>query len=433
MNATQRQRAEALRARLEQGPLDPLAFREALLAEAPEVRDDWIDVVLGLEDIPDDGPALPRQGVPYLPCSVDTLLRTIDLARIGPSDVFVDVGSGVGRAASLVNLLTGAEAIGIEVQPTLYARARAVAARLRLYRVFYVEGDAATLIDTLSTGTVFFLYCPFGGERLTAVLSGLEALARARPLRLACVDLPIPPSPWLKGETIDSGDLVVRWSAKRSDEPRALASAARVLPLVFALGAAAAGTTLGLGACGSSSGSPTGSAEAGDDVAALVTGDDAGEAGATGRDASDDAPGLQAAEGGSAADSGPDSPGGSSSSGGDSGSVANDAGSDAGTMMSVYVTFYGWADNSPPGGAIAYPMNGGFPTLHDTAGGTGTYADPITFATDKSEFPVGTRLYVPFIEKYVMMEDDCVECDSDWTTSHKWHVDLWMNSNGTES
>jgi SAM-dependent methyltransferase len=216
MNATQRRRAEALRARIEEGPFDPLAFREALLAEAPDVRDAWVDVVLGLEGIPDDGPALPRQGVPYLPCSVDTLLRTVDLARIGASDVFVDVGSGVGRAASLVNLLTGAEAIGIEIQATLHARARAVAARLRLYRVFYVEGDAATLIDTLSTGTVFFLYCPFGGERLTTVLSGLEALARARPLRLACVDLPIPPSPWLKGETIDSGDLVVRWSAKGS-------------------------------------------------------------------------------------------------------------------------------------------------------------------------------------------------------------------------
>jgi 3D (Asp-Asp-Asp) domain-containing protein len=104
-----------------------------------------------------------------------------------------------------------------------------------------------------------------------------------------------------------------------------------------------------------------------------------------------------------------------------------------GTVMSVYVTFYGWADNDPPGGAIAYPKSDGYPTLHETAGGTGTYADPITFATDKAEFPVGTILYVPFIEKYVMMEDDCAECDSDWTSGHKWHIDLWMNSNAAES
>jgi 3D (Asp-Asp-Asp) domain-containing protein len=104
----------------------------------------------------------------------------------------------------------------------------------------------------------------------------------------------------------------------------------------------------------------------------------------------------------------------------------------AGTTLSVYVTFYGWADNSPPGGAIAYPKSGGFPTVHDVAGGTGTLADPVTFATDKAEFPAGTILYVPFIEKYVVMEDDCAECDSDWTGSQKRHIDVWMNSNAAE-
>jgi hypothetical protein len=70
----------------------------------------------------------------------------------------------------------------------------------------------------------------------------------------------------------------------------------------------------------------------------------------------------------------------------------------------------------------------GFPTVHDAAGGTGTYADPITFATDKDEFPVGTVLYVPVIDKYLVMEDDCAECDTDWSGSMKWHIDVWMNS-----
>jgi 3D (Asp-Asp-Asp) domain-containing protein len=105
---------------------------------------------------------------------------------------------------------------------------------------------------------------------------------------------------------------------------------------------------------------------------------------------------------------------------------------DASSTTPVYVTFYGWADNSPPGNAIAYPMNGGHPTLHNGAGGVGTYADPITFATAPAEFPQGTRLYVPFIEKYVMMEDSCGACTTDWNT-RKWHIDIWMNSNGTEN
>ena len=102
----------------------------------------------------------------------------------------------------------------------------------------------------------------------------------------------------------------------------------------------------------------------------------------------------------------------------------------SGRMQSVYMTFYGWPDNSPPGGAIAYPQNGGFPTVHNLAGGSGSYADPITFATDQAELPVGTLLFVPVIEKYVVMEDDCAECDTDWSSSQKWHIDVWMNSDG---
>jgi 3D (Asp-Asp-Asp) domain-containing protein len=101
-------------------------------------------------------------------------------------------------------------------------------------------------------------------------------------------------------------------------------------------------------------------------------------------------------------------------------------------MQSVYMTFYGWPDNSPPGGAIAYGKSDGFPTVHDTAGGAGTYDDPITFATDQAEFPPGTRLYAPVVEKYLIMEDDCAECDTDWASSGKWHIDVWMNSNGTD-
>jgi hypothetical protein len=104
----------------------------------------------------------------------------------------------------------------------------------------------------------------------------------------------------------------------------------------------------------------------------------------------------------------------------------------AGRMQAVYMTFYGWPDNSPPGGAIAYPKSDGYPTVHDIAGGAGSYDDPITFATDQAELPVGTLLFAPVLEKYLIMEDDCAECDTDWSSSQKWHIDVWMNSNGTD-
>jgi hypothetical protein len=114
-------------------------------------------------------------------------------------------------------------------------------------------------------------------------------------------------------------------------------------------------------------------------------------------------------------------------------SRADAADAAVGRMQAVYLTFYGWPDNSPPGNAIAYQKSDGFPTVHNGAGGTGTYADPITFATDQAEFAVGTLLFAPVIQKYLIMEDDCAECDTDWSGSQKWHIDVWMNSNASDN
>jgi hypothetical protein len=69
--------------------------------------------------------------------------------------------------------------------------------------------------------------------------------------------------------------------------------------------------------------------------------------------------------------------------------------------------------------------------LHQAAGGTGTYADPITFATDENEEMPGTIVYVPAFLKYFIMEDDCTACDGDWQSGMKYHFDFWMNSNAS--
>jgi hypothetical protein len=49
----------------------------------------------------------------------------------------------------------------------------------------------------VATGSVYLLYCPFGGQRLDAVLAALEAIARERAIRVCCVDLPLPACAWL--------------------------------------------------------------------------------------------------------------------------------------------------------------------------------------------------------------------------------------------
>ena len=72
----------------------------------------------------------------------------------------------------------------------------------------------------------------------------------------------------------------------------------------------------------------------------------------------------------------------------------------------VTITFYGYPDNSPPGPGTAYNCGG----RNNIAGGTGTYADPLTFASDSSEYSVCEIIYLPYLKKYLRMEDSCTQC-----------------------
>jgi len=209
VDEAQRQNAVRTRALIEGGRYSPALFRGALAGVPPAARDAWVDLALGLEPIAEDGPDLPRGCVPYLPCSVDALLRMIEHAPVGTGDVFVDIGSGLGRAAALVHLLTGAPAIGVEVQPAHVAASRALAMRLRLRSASFLSGDAAEIVPQLTAGSVFFLYCPFSGDRLVKLLADLEPIARTRPIRVCAVDLPLPPCPWLQAASPSSPDLSI--------------------------------------------------------------------------------------------------------------------------------------------------------------------------------------------------------------------------------
>ncbi len=102
----------------------------------------------------------------------------------------------------------------------------------------------------------------------------------------------------------------------------------------------------------------------------------------------------------------------------------------AATAQQSFLTFYGWYDNTPPGGDISYPQ------IHSTAGGTGSFADPITFATATAELKPGTKVWVPRVKKYFIMEDSCQECGADWSGHGPnggpklSHLDLWLGGKG---
>ncbi len=116
--------------------------------------------------------------------------------------------------------------------------------------------------------------------------------------------------------------------------------------------------------------------------------------------------------------------------------VVNAAG--GGTTTNMMVTWYGFPDNSPPGTAIQFPQ------IHSHAGGTGTFADPITFATDPRLFAPGSIVYLPMVKKYFIMEDLCTGsgpggpgvqgpgCVADFDNGIK-HIDMWAGGDSTQS
>jgi len=91
------------------------------------------------------------------------------------------------------------------------------------------------------------------------------------------------------------------------------------------------------------------------------------------------------------------------------------------------LTFYGWPDNDPPhSAAIAHPgRKGNPPVVHNTAGGRGTWADPITAACAVNLIKVRARIWVPLLRAYVIIEDTCGACGRVPTA-----LDIWVDGKG---
>jgi SAM-dependent methyltransferase len=196
--ATLRSAAARLRVELAAGRVTPAVFNAALAQISPRDHDEWLDLVWDIDELPSDTPDLPRGCVPYLPCAAATVLEAVQQLAVTCDDVFVDVGSGAGKAALLAHLVTGAGCIGLEIQASFARTAQARADWLNLNRVRFIEGDAVDRVRLMTIGSVFFLYCPFGGVRLRRFLEGLEDVARARKIRVCCVDMPPLEVAWLK-------------------------------------------------------------------------------------------------------------------------------------------------------------------------------------------------------------------------------------------
>jgi hypothetical protein len=92
------------------------------------------------------------------------------------------------------------------------------------------------------------------------------------------------------------------------------------------------------------------------------------------------------------------------------------------TNTAAYVTGYSMQDNDPAGSrAIAYSQLWGFKTRHQQAGGDGTYGNPITLAVSPGRYAPGTRVYMPHVDRYFVVEDSCASCGAKST----W-VDMYV-------
>ena len=91
----------------------------------------------------------------------------------------------------------------------------------------------------------------------------------------------------------------------------------------------------------------------------------------------------------------------------------------------VSYTFYGYPDNDPPGADIMHDCGRG-----TSAGGVGTFDNPLTMATAPGELNTCEVVYSPYLRKYLINEDYCEQCTTDWV-SHIWHGDIWLGGNST--
>jgi hypothetical protein len=117
------------------------------------------------------------------------LRRALGRLGVGPDDVFVDYGSGLGRAVLVAASLPFRRVIGVEVSEEMTQRARENVGRnrqrLRAKDVELVSADALEW-EVPPDLTVAYLYCPFTDEIFDGVMQRLfDSVDRhPRPLRI---------------------------------------------------------------------------------------------------------------------------------------------------------------------------------------------------------------------------------------------------------
>jgi len=155
---------------------------ECVPGESYDYLDELVSGILELAPPEAADTDLTSEMVRYQPTPARHIFDLIARARLGEDDVLIDLGSGLGHVPLLAAICTGARTVGIELEPAYVECARRCAEALNLERATFIRQDARSA--DFSTGTVFYLYTPFTGSILRAVLDSLRRQAEIREIRV---------------------------------------------------------------------------------------------------------------------------------------------------------------------------------------------------------------------------------------------------------
>jgi SAM-dependent methyltransferase len=188
-----RQHADA-RARIHDGTFGKDALLALLRDAPPELRDHLVEEILDVAYPPLEEASLPQGSIHYCPSGLAEILFMLEKANLGPGKTFVDLGSGLGKVALLVALVTGARVLGVELDPRLVSHARSAAGSLRLENAHFLEGNIREL--SLPLADVYYMYIPL--MQSTALVARLAALAAQRRILVFSQTLDLTQLPWLR-------------------------------------------------------------------------------------------------------------------------------------------------------------------------------------------------------------------------------------------
>lgn len=174
---------QAIRGEIKRGRRpDWLLHATPAIGEGYDYLDVLISGVLRLEQ-PAAGLAEPAaEMIAYQPTPARHILDLLRRAALTEQDVLVDIGSGLGHVPLLTAICTDARSIGVELEPAYVKSAWRSARELDLANATFVQQDARTA--DYAGGTAFYLYTPFTGSIMRAVLDSLRREASSHPLRV---------------------------------------------------------------------------------------------------------------------------------------------------------------------------------------------------------------------------------------------------------